>query len=377
VLPIYPIPEVCRRPRSAAQQTVAAATTATGGAGQTGTAILPQLGGTTLTPGVYNGGALDLTGDLTLDGPGVYIITASSSLTTATGSSVNLINGANPCDVFWQVSSSANLLGASFSGTIMALTSITAGDGVIVNGRLLARNGDVTLINDVINRPACGGVVHTPGISVTKTCPASAKIGDTITYRITVVNTGDEPLSGLTVSDPLISPLPLRGFPSTLPVGASAPRTFTYVVTGPPGTIHNVVTAQAMGASSGAAASGTSSCDTAATATRLRPPKANFIGPCGEPYYAALFTNNTSAAVTFTWSFVSYYSHDIIRITRTVAAGEEFQTSFHHVLASTRMRITAGGKILASIRSAPSGNYGPCPNGAAPVSAQGERDGQI
>ncbi len=124
-------------------------------ASRTGAAVGPQLGGQNLTPGVYNGGALNLTGVLTLNGPGVYIFTASSSLITATSSTVNLINGATACNVFWQVTSSATLNGPEFVGTVMALSSITVGNGVHVVGRLLARNGNVTLINDRVEAQPC------------------------------------------------------------------------------------------------------------------------------------------------------------------------------------------------------------------------------
>jgi hypothetical protein len=127
----------------------------TDAAGRTGASVGPQLGGQNLTPGVYNGGALNLTGVLTLNGPGVYIFTASSSLITATSSTVNLINGATACNVFWQVTSSATLNGPEFVGTVMALTSITVGNGVHVVGRLLARNGNVTLINDRVEAQPC------------------------------------------------------------------------------------------------------------------------------------------------------------------------------------------------------------------------------
>ena len=124
-------------------------------ASRTGAAVGPQLGGQSLTPGVYNGGALNLTGVLTLNGPGVYIFTASSSLIAATSSTVNLINGATACNVFWQVTSSATLNGPEFVGTVMALSSITVGNGVHVVGRLMARNGNVTLINDRVEAQPC------------------------------------------------------------------------------------------------------------------------------------------------------------------------------------------------------------------------------
>jgi hypothetical protein len=124
-----------------------------------------DLGGLTLTGGVYRASSsLGLTGSLTLDAQGdpaaVFIIQVGSSLTTASASRVNVVNGAQPCNVFWQIGSSATLGAAStFAGSILALTSITMNDAVTVNGRALARNGAVTLINDTITPAACA----TPG----------------------------------------------------------------------------------------------------------------------------------------------------------------------------------------------------------------------
>ena len=127
------------------------------------TSVATELGGTTLLPGVYTGATLGITGTLTLDAGGdaaaVFIIKTDSTLITATDSAVNLINGANPCNVFWQVSSSATLgTRTAFQGTILAFTSISADMGATVEGRLLARNGAVTLDNNVINRPECAVV---------------------------------------------------------------------------------------------------------------------------------------------------------------------------------------------------------------------------
>jgi hypothetical protein len=120
------------------------------------------LGGKTLVGGVYNAGGvtLDLTGTLTLDGANdpnsVWIFQATSDLITASTSSVVFINGGSPCNVFWQVTSSATLgSGSSFVGTILALTSITLDSAVNVQGRALARNGTVTLINDHFVTSTC------------------------------------------------------------------------------------------------------------------------------------------------------------------------------------------------------------------------------
>ena len=121
-------------------------------------------GGTTLTPGTYcQTTAPTLTGSLTLSGNGVFIFQIGSTLVTATESTVNFINGAQPCNVFWQVSSSATLNGTTFVGSIMALTDITMGNGVTLAGRALARNGQVTLINDQITAPTTCNAVTVAG----------------------------------------------------------------------------------------------------------------------------------------------------------------------------------------------------------------------
>lgn len=130
-----------------------------------------ELGGASLTPGVYDSesGTFGITGALTLNGQGnpnaVFIFKTATTLITATDSSVNFINGAQPCNVFWKVGSSATLgSGSVFAGNILALESISLDDAVTVTGRLLARGGAVTLINDVVTRancasPATGGDV--------------------------------------------------------------------------------------------------------------------------------------------------------------------------------------------------------------------------
>jgi hypothetical protein len=122
-----------------------------------------DLGGLTLTPGVYcfNSSA-QLTGTLTLDAQGnsgaVFLFKIGSSLTTASNSSVLLTNGGSSCNVTWQVGSSATLgTDTAFAGNILALTSITLTTGAQVSGRALARTGAVTL--DTSNVSGCAGAV--------------------------------------------------------------------------------------------------------------------------------------------------------------------------------------------------------------------------
>ena len=152
---------------------------------RTPTGGLPAaIGGLTFTEGVYNApAAVGLTGTVTLDAEGdpnaVFIFQIGSALTTASGSVVNLINGANPCNVFWQIGSSATLgTGSTFAGNILALTSITVTTGVTLNGRALARNGATTLDSDLINRPANCAVGPVPPFPPTPTATSTANRAD-------------------------------------------------------------------------------------------------------------------------------------------------------------------------------------------------------
>jgi len=141
-------------------------------AGEAPTATLTtDLGGKTLVPGVYKyTSSAGLTGTVTLDGggssTGVWIFQIGSTLTTASSSRVLLINGAQPCDIFWQVGSSAVIgTATTFVGTILANTSITMTTGATLNGRALASlgtDGAVTLdTNRIIQPSGCGYPVPT------------------------------------------------------------------------------------------------------------------------------------------------------------------------------------------------------------------------
>jgi hypothetical protein len=122
----------------------------------------PDLGGKTLPPGVYKvASAMSLTGTVTLDAKNdpsaVFVFQAGSTLITASNSTVKLTGGAQACNVFWQVGSSATLgTQTTFVGSILALTSATVGTGTTVAGRVLARNGQVSLNANTITRPTCG-----------------------------------------------------------------------------------------------------------------------------------------------------------------------------------------------------------------------------
>jgi hypothetical protein len=135
-------------------------------AGAAGGAVLTaDIGGQTLPPGVYRTTSaqpsLAITGNLTLDGKGnsnaIWIFQVQTTLITAAGNSkVILINGAQAQNVTWQVGSSATLgTNTTFTGTIMAESSVTATTGATLNGRALARSGGVTLDTSTVVVPPC------------------------------------------------------------------------------------------------------------------------------------------------------------------------------------------------------------------------------
>jgi len=120
-------------------------------------------GGKTLAPGIYNSTSTLLiqNGDLTLNAQGdvnaVWIFQIASSLTTVGGAGGNIIlsGGAQAKNIYWQIGSSATLGGYTiFKGNILALTSITMGVYSVADGRMLARNGAVSMVStNIINKP--------------------------------------------------------------------------------------------------------------------------------------------------------------------------------------------------------------------------------
>jgi len=178
------------------------------------TKVATELGGTTLKPGVYASDTLGLTGTLTLDGEGLYIFQAASTLITASGSKVALIGGASACNVYWQVGSSATLgTTTSFKGTIMALTSIALKNGATLQGRALARNGEVTMDHNTIDSSACAAPspTATPSAAPTATPKATAKAtpkpGATTRPAVTVPPTDTLASTPGAIADPVSATL--------------------------------------------------------------------------------------------------------------------------------------------------------------------------
>jgi hypothetical protein len=177
-----------------------------------------------LQAGVYAGpakSALGLTGPLVLDGAGdltsVFIFQTDSTLITGSGSTVSLVNGAQECNVFWQVGSSATLGTASvFAGNVMALTSITVNNGATVHGRALARNGAVTLDNDTFSRPTCA--VVSSGATTTAVPTTTSSVPGTTSTSTVPITTSTAPGGDVTVATTTAGP---SGGPSATSDGGS------------------------------------------------------------------------------------------------------------------------------------------------------------
>jgi hypothetical protein len=142
-----------------------------------------DLGGQTLTSGTYCfSSSAQLTGPLTLNAQGnaaaTFVFKIGSTLTTASGSSVAVINGGNPCGVAWRIGSSATLgTTTSFIGNLVALTSITLNTGANIIGRALARNGAVTLDTNNISFANCSVGAPPPPVPTLSTWAVTVLIG--------------------------------------------------------------------------------------------------------------------------------------------------------------------------------------------------------
>jgi len=207
------------------------------GAGGLGTSLAPLVGG------VYNSGGAILTvnGAMVLDGQNdpssVWIFQATSSLVTASTSSVSFVRGGSPCNVFWQVTSSASLgSGSSLVGTILALTSITLDNGVTVEGRALARNGDVTLINDRFITSTC----NAPTVIVPPTQPpftAAPSVAPTATPTVAPAATPIGTAASSVTPTTAPTAAPVAAVPTAKPAAVAGtqglPSTSTNDPTGP------------------------------------------------------------------------------------------------------------------------------------------------
>ncbi len=200
-----------------------------------------DLGGLTLGPGVYFfSSSAQLTGTLTLDAQdnpnAMFVFQIGSTLTTATGSAVVMINGGVPHNVFWQVGSSATLgTATAFQGNILADISVTVTTGASVLGSVIAITGAVTLDDNLITAQPNPPPPPFPFLTLLKKNTSSPFIvGQTETFTLIVGNIGTVPTtagSTITVTDTLPTGLtPVSGVGTAWEITISG-QTFTATTT--------------------------------------------------------------------------------------------------------------------------------------------------
>ena len=178
-----------------------------------------DLAGQTFTAGVRTASSSLLlsSGSVILDAQGdpnaVFIFQIGSTLITGSNTTVQLINGAQACNVFWQVGSSATLgTGTRFVGTVMAAATITANTAATIHGRLLAQTAAVNLDTNTITQSNCAiGATETTtpeetaALEVTTTGGGSTTGGTTTT---TPTGTTTTPTGAVPVLTPATIPPP-------------------------------------------------------------------------------------------------------------------------------------------------------------------------
>lgn len=197
-----------------------------------------EFGGLTLTPGVYTTpSSAQITGTLTLNAGGdpnaQWVFQVGSTLTTASASNFVLEGGAQACDVYWAVGSSATLgTNSTFDGTILAMDSDTLTTGAVVNGGVFASTGAITLDDNTVTAAACAMAPPPPPPTTTTTTTAPPATTTTTTTAPPTTTTTRPPTT-TTTTRKVIIPVgaPATGFggaaggsgPSPLlPIGLSA-----------------------------------------------------------------------------------------------------------------------------------------------------------
>jgi hypothetical protein len=125
-----------------------------------------NLGGLTLTPGVYTfSSSAQLTGVLMLNYEGNpkanFVFDVGSSLTTASSSVVNVENGGAQDGLYWRMGGGGSATfgtGTVFAGNVLADQSVTLNTGAkVICGRVIALNGAVTMDTNTISDNCANG----------------------------------------------------------------------------------------------------------------------------------------------------------------------------------------------------------------------------
>jgi len=134
--------------------------------------VVSELAGQTLLPGIYtNVAGISVNGTVNLDAQNnpnaIFVLQTPLALTTGPASHVNLLNGAQACNIFWQVGTTSTLgAGSDFKGNILGKGNFVSAAGSIILGRVLITQGSASLNATQITRPKCNSVEPTPTVNL-------------------------------------------------------------------------------------------------------------------------------------------------------------------------------------------------------------------
>ena len=156
----------------------------------------------------------------------------------------------------------SNPFPAGATATAVVTYSPQAGDPDPITNTVTATGEGADSGEEASDGASCETDILNPSIGVTKSCTALAHAGDTVTYTITVTNTGDEDLDNVKVMDTILGDLS-ASFADELAVGASESHDFDYVVReSDPDPLVNEVTAKGSGVGSRVAVEALANCVT-------------------------------------------------------------------------------------------------------------------
>ncbi|MHB1774357.1 MAG: ice-binding family protein [Acidimicrobiales bacterium] len=273
-----------------------------------------DLGGLTLSPGVYKApSSIGLTGTLTLNGGGdsnsQFLFNIGSTFTSASASKIVLENGAQACNVFFAVGSSATFGTSSvLFGTFIALASITANTGTGVDGRLFALTGAVSLDTNLVTVPNC----LTPGtVTATKSAPFTFYPGQSFSYTL-ITNSNSTISQNVSISDnligvtvnyisPSIGSVSAGVFTATVQVSQGNPSIITINVTPKAGysVLHNSYTATPTGGTAVSSNTTTSNISNSPPNITLTKTASSSFVSIGQIFtYTLQINNNTGSSIT-------------------------------------------------------------------------------
>lgn len=112
-----------------------------------------EIGGKTLTPGLYKWSSTVLIADdVTFSGDenAIWILQISDNLTMSSEMNITLSGGAQAENIFWQVAGEVTIgTDSHFEGIILSKTGITLNTGASLNGRVLAQTAAIFDANNI------------------------------------------------------------------------------------------------------------------------------------------------------------------------------------------------------------------------------------